>query len=369
MFRQYRIRDYDFKLILYVLVLSVIGVLAVGSAKSDQMERQFAGMCAGIVLMLILSFIDYSLILFFYWFLYVGNILLLLSVTFLGLNIGGAQRWVNLFGIQFQPSELAKILLILFYAQFIMKYKEKLNTLMFILICLALLAVPLYLIFDQPDLSTSIMVMVVFSAILFVGGLSYKVVLGVLAVIVPAAITFLVLVLQPDQQILRGYQAERILGWLQPEKYPDIAYQQTNSITAIGSGQLWGKGLNNNVIASVVNGNYISKPETDFIFAVIGEELGFAGAFAVIALVMLIVLECLLIARTAKDLAGSIIASGMAALIGFQSILNMSVATGLLPNTGIPFPFVSYGLTSMVSLYMGIGVVLNVRLQAKNVKR
>ncbi len=369
MFRLYRIRDYDFKLILYVVVLSVIGVLAVGSAKSDQLERQFAGMCVGIVLMLVLSFIDYSLILFFYWFLYVGNIVLLLSVTFLGVNVGGAQRWVNLFGIQFQPSELAKILLILFYAQFIMKYKEKLNTLMFLLLCFALLTVPLYLIFDQPDLSTSIMVVVVFSTILFVGGLSYKIVLGVLAVIIPAAITFLVLVLQPDQQILRGYQAERILGWLQPEKYPDIAYQQTNSITAIGSGQLWGKGLNNNVIASVVNGNYISKPETDFIFAVIGEELGFAGAFTVIALVMLIVTECILIARVSKDLAGSVIACGMAALVGFQSIMNMSVATGLMPNTGIPFPFVSYGLTSMVSLYMGIGIVLNVRLQAKNMKR
>lgn len=369
MFRQYKLRDYDFKLILYVIALSLIGVLAVGSAAGDLMERQFMGMCAGVVLMLVLSFMDYSFILFFHWLLYAGNIVLLLSVTFFGLNIGGAQRWVNIAGIQFQPSEVTKIILILFYAQFIMKYKEKLNTVWFITICLALLAVPLYLVLDQPDLSTSIMIMVIFSTVLFVGGLSYKVVLGILAVVVPAAIAFLVLVLQPNQQLLRGYQAERILGWLQPEKYPDIAYQQTNSITAIGSGQLWGKGLNNNVIASVVNGNYISKPETDFIYAVIGEELGFAGAFTVIVLVMLIVMECLLIARTSKDLAGSIIACGMASLVGFQSMLNMSVATGLLPNTGIPFPFVSYGLTSMVSLYMGIGIVLNVRLQAKNIKR
>ena len=366
MFRQYKLRDYDFKLILYVVALSVIGVLAVGSAKSDLMDRQFIGMCAGIAAMLLLSFIDYSLILYFYWFLYIGNILLLLSVTFFGLNIGGAQRWVNILGIQFQPSETAKILLILFYAQFIMKYREKLNTVRFLGVSLFLLAIPLLLVYLQPDLSTSIMIVIIFCTMTFVAGLSYKIVTGVLAISVPSVIIFFVLALQPEQSIIKGYQAQRILAWLQPEKYADsTAYQQLNSITAIGSGQLWGKGLNNNVIASVKNGNFISEPQTDFIYAVIGEELGFAGAFAVIALVILIALECLLIARSAKDLAGSIIACGVAALIGFQSFMNMAVATGLLPNTGIPFPFVSDGLTSLVSLYIAIGIVLNIRLQAK----
>lgn len=366
MFRQYKLKDYDFKLIIYVIALSVIGVLAVGSAKSDLMNRQLLGMCAGIAAMIILSFIDYSLILYFYWFLYIVNILLLLSVTFFGLTIGGAQRWVNILGIQFQPSETAKILLILFYAQFMMKYREKLNSARFIGISILLLSIPLLLVYKQPDLSTSIMILVIFCSMLFVGGLSFKIVGGILAVMVPAVVIFLVLVLQPEQNIIKGYQAQRILAWLQPEKYADsTAYQQLNSITAIGSGQLWGKGLNNNVIASVKNGNFISEPQTDFIYAVIGEELGFAGAFAVIVLVILICIECLLIARSSKDLAGSIIACGVAALVGFQSFLNMSVATGLLPNTGIPFPFVSYGLTSMVSLYIATGIVLNVRLQAK----
>ncbi|MGN1314531.1 MAG: FtsW/RodA/SpoVE family cell cycle protein [Lachnospiraceae bacterium] len=365
MFRQYKLRDYDFKLILYVIALSTIGVLAVGSAKSDLMERQLMGMIAGIAAMLFLSFVDYSLVLFFYWFLYIGNILLLLSVTFFGLNIGGAQRWVNILGVQFQPSETAKILLILFYAQFMMKYREKLNTFRFLFLSLLLLVPPLLLVYKQPDLSTSIMIMVIFSTMLFVAGLNYKVVASVVAVAVPVVVIFFFLILQPEQNIIRGYQAQRILGWLQPEKYPDIAYQQTNSITAIGSGQLWGKGLNNNVIASVKNGNFISEPQTDFIYAIIGEELGFVGAFAVIVLVALIFIECLLVARQAKDLAGSIIATAVAALVGFQSLMNMAVATGLLPNTGIPFPFVSYGLTSLVSLYVVMGIVLNIRLQAK----
>ncbi len=366
MLRQYKLRDYDLRLIIYVLSLSIIGILAVGSAKSDLMTRQIAGVAIGFVIMLIASFIDYSLILYFHVYLYIINIILLLSVTFFGRNIGGAQRWVNIMGIQFQPSETAKILLILFFAQFIMKYRDNINNLKFIVTCVVLLSLPLLLVYKQPDLSTSIMIVLIFCVMLFVGGLSYKIVGGVLAVVIPVISIFFFLVLQPDQQIIKEYQAGRILAWLQPEKYADtIAYQTINSMTAIGSGQLWGKGLNNNVIASVKNGNFISEPQTDFIYAVIGEELGFMGACSVIILVLLIVIECINIARLSKDLAGSIIACGIAALIGFQSFLNMSVATGLLPNTGIPFPFVSYGLTSLISLYAGIGVLLNVRLQAK----
>ena len=365
MLRQYKLRDYNFKLIALVITLSIIGVLAVGSAKNELFNRQLAGVILGITVMIFASFIDYSLILYFYGYLYIINIILLLSVTLFGTKVGGAQRWVNIAGVQFQPSETAKIILILFFAQFIMKYRDSINNLKFIITSVVLLGIPLLLIYTQPDMSTSIMIIVIFCIMLFVGGLSYKIVGGVLAVIVPVISIFFFLVLQPNQNIIRDYQADRILAWLHPEKYPDKAYQTLNSMTAISSGQLMGKGLNNNEIASVKNANFISEPQTDFIYAVIGEELGFIGACGVILLVLLIVMECINIARISKDLAGSIIACGVAALIGFQSFLNMSVATGLLPNTGIPFPFVSYGLTSLVSLYAGIGVVLNVRLQAK----
>ena len=366
MLRQYKFKDYDFKLILCVIALSTIGVLAIGSAKNDLLSRQMMGMGAGIVIMLLLSFVDYSFVLYFYWFLYFANIILLLIVTFFGININGAQRWVNILGIQFQPSESAKILLILFFSQFIMKYRESLNSFKFLGSAAALLSVPLFLVYKQPNLSTSIVIVVVFCSLLFVGGLSYRIVFGIFAIIAPLIITVFIIVLQPDQQLIEPYQAGRILSWLQPDKYADtLAYQQINSITAIGSGQLWGKGLNNNVIASVKNGNFISEPQNDFIFAIIGEELGFVGAVSCIVLVLFIVLECINIARQSKDLAGSIIACGMASLIGFQSFVNMSVATGITPTTGIPFPFVSYGLTSLMSLYAGIGVVLNIRLQSK----
>lgn len=369
MFRQYRIRDYDFKLIFYVVAITVIGVLAVGSAESDLQNRQLIGAVVGFVFMIILSFWDYSFILFFYWGLYVINILLLTSVVFWGKEVGGAQRWVTFLGIQFQPSETAKILLILFFAQYIMKHKDKLNTPKVLLSSIGLLAIPLYLIYDQPDLSTSIMVILIFTVMIFVGGLSFRIVGGVLAVVVPAVVIFFIMILQPGMELLRSYQLQRILAWLQPEQYADsTAYQQLNSITAIGSGMLWGKGLNNNVIASVKNGNFISEPQTDFIYAVIGEELGFVGACAVIVLLLLIVIECLWIAKLANDLAGTIIASAVATLVGFQGFMNIAVAIGLLPNTGIPLPFVSYGLTSLVSLYVAIGIVLNIRLKAKNTR-
>ena len=246
-----------------------------------------------------------------------------------------------------------------------MKYQEKLNTVKILGLSFILAGIPLVLIKEQPDLSTTIVTALIFVTLLFIAGLSYKIVLGVLAVSVPAVIIFISLILQTDQKILDPYQYKRIMAWLQPEKYADLAYQQLNSKMAIGSGQLWGKGLNNSQITSVKNGNFISEPQTDFIFAIVGEELGFVGSVIVIALLFLIVMECIIMARKAKDISGRLICCGMASLIGFQGFVNVCVATGLMPNTGLTLPFVSYGLTSLVTLFLGIGFVLNVGLQPK----
>ena len=368
MFRQYKFRNYNFRLVIFVIALGLIGYLAVGSAQESLRQRQMFGIVLGIGLMLFLSLVDYSVYRYMYWIFYIFNIVLLaLVLSPLGVEVNGSKRWINI-GFQFQPSELAKILLILFFAQFIMKYKDKINSLRILLTIIVLLVIPLYLVYEEPDLSTSIMIIVTFCVMVFVGGLSYKIVFAVLAVLIPAIVAFFAVILKPDIEdtILQGYQVTRILAWLEPEKYADsAAYQQLNSITAIGSGQLFGKGLDNNVIASVKNGNFISEPQTDFIFAIVGEELGFVGSAGVVILVLLVVWECLFIARNAKDLAGSLIASGVAGLIGLQAFLNIAVATGLVPNTGIPLPFVSYGLTSLVSLFGAIGIVINIGLQSK----
>ena len=366
--KPYKLKNYRFGLVALVLVLSIIGILVVGSANESYQSKQIFGVVIGLVVMAIVSLIDYVWITNFYWILYGMSVFMLAIVLIpgIGVYVNGARRWINLGFTNFQPSELAKILLIIFFAKFIMKHKENLSEKQTILKAVVLIAIPLALILKEPNLSTTICTATLFCFLMYVGGLSYRFIGTVLLITIPVAVIFLSIVVQPNQKLLDNYQQKRILAWLEPEKYAsDEAYQQNNSVMAIGSGQLTGKGLNNNTTTSVKNGNFILEPQTDFIFAIVGEELGFVGCCLIIALLLLIVIQCILIGIKAQDMAGRIICCGIAAQIAVQSFVNISVATGIFPNTGIPLPFVSYGLTSLVSMFMGIGFVLNVGLQPK----
>lgn len=364
MLRQYKLSDYRFRLILWVLALSVLGILVIGSANASYQKRQVFGLALGLTSMVVVSLLDYTWILNFYWLIYVFGVGLLASVLLFGTKVNGAKRWINI-GMRFQPSDIVKIMLILFLAKFFELHEEKISKWHMIFLSLLLVGVHLGLIYKEPDLSTTIVVALVFCVMIFMAGLSYKIVAGILVVCIPIAVIFMSIILQPDQTSIESYQLKRVYAWLRPEEYPQEAYQQQNSIVAIGSGQLYGKGLNNDDVGSVKNGGFVAEPQTDFIFAVAGEELGFIGCCIIVFLEFLIALECLMIGRRAKALSGTLICSGMSALIFFQSFVNISVATGLLPNTGITLPFVSYGLTSLVSFYIGIGFVLNVGLQTK----
>ncbi len=365
MLKQYQWKRIPIRLLLFVFTLNIIGIAVIGSAEASVQDKQILGMILGIFAMAVVALFDYSFILKFHWLIYAGNIGLLLLVRFFGSDGLGAQRWFEIGSFRFQPSEVSKICIILFFAWYFAKYQEKINNWKVIIVSGVLIFIPWFLIMDQPDLSTSIVVALIFLSLLFIAGLSYKIIGAVLAVVIPAAAIFLYLVLQPGQEILEEYQLNRILAWLDPEKYTDNAQQQQNAIMAIGSGQLFGKGLNNEGTFSVKNGNWIPEPQTDFIFAIVGEELGFVGAAIVILLLLLIVLECIIIGRKAKDLSGKLICGGVATYIGFQAFINLCVVTGLMPNTGLTLPFVSYGLTSLVSLYIAIGLVINVALQPK----
>ncbi len=365
MFHNYKLKNLDLKLIIAVIALTIIGILVIGSANESNQQKQILGMILGIFVMTAMAIIDYDFLLHFHWLFYVLVLGLLASVLLFGDESGGATRWIDV-GIRFQPSELAKILLILFFSWFFMMHEEEINKTKIIFITLVLSAIPLFLIEKEPDLSTTIVTMMIICVMIFVTGISYKLVGIVVGVSVPSLIILLVLISQEGQTILDEYQGLRILAWLKPEEYPSSSYQQQNSIMAIGSGQLMGKGLGNEAFDSVKNGNYISEPHTDFIFAVAGEELGFIGSALIIALIFFITIEILLIAKRAKDIAGKLICVGIATLIGFQSFVNICVVTGLMPNTGLPLPFVSYGLTSLVTIYFGVGIVLNVGLQSKN---
>ena len=364
--KPYNWKNYKFGIVALVGILSIFGILVVGSAKESLQNKQILGVVIGLAAMIIVSLIDYMWIINFYWVLYILSIIMLTAVKLFGENVNGATRWIKVGFIQFQPSELAKILLIIFFAKFLMEHEEDINDKFTLLKYAVLAGIPLVLIVKEPDLSTTIATTMIFITLLFVAGLSYKIVAGVLALGVPVGIIGVVLIMKQALP-LKPYQYKRIMSWLQPSNpaYADDSYQQQNSIIAIGSGQLWGKGLNNSSITSLKNGDFISEPQTDFIFAVIGEELGFIGCLVVIILLLLIVFECILIAKNAKDLGGRLICCGMAALIGFQSFINICVTTGLMPNTGLPLPFVSYGLTSIMSLFIGLGMVLNVGLQAR----
>lgn len=365
----YRLKDFNFSLLIFVLALTSLGIMVIGSAKQSVQGKQIIGLFIGLAALIVVSMIDYVWILNMQWILYGATVVMLLAVRFFGKDVNGATRWIDFGFTTFQPSELAKILLVLFFAKFIMNHQDEMKKPITIVKAVLLLAVPCLLIYKQPDLSTTISIAMVFCVIMYIGGLSYKFIGIVLLITIPTIVILLSIIIHSDVDILQGYQETRILAWLQPEKYSsDEAYQQNNSIMAIGSGRLTGKGLNNNTTTSVKNGNFILEPQTDFIFAIVGEELGFVGCCIVIGLLLLIVIQCLRIGMKAPDMGGRIICCGVGAQIGIQSFINISVATGLFPNTGIPLPFVSYGMSSLVSMFIGIGLVLNVGLQQKKYK-
>ena len=348
--KTYQYRHLNVRLIIFITALSILGFNVVSSAIDNDpsyVQKQLIGIVGGSLVMLIVMFIDYRFVLKFAWLIYIFNVFMLLAVRFLGEEHKGAARWIKVAGIQIQPSELSKILLF----------------------TIITFAVPLLLIYKQPDLSTSVAIVLVFAAMIYIAGLSYKIIFSVLALMIPTAIVLVYLIMQPDQKILEEYQYNRLVGFYDEdnEQAQRISYQQDNAVLAIGSGGLWGKGLGNDSPNSVKNGNLIPEPQTDFIFAVVGEELGFAGTASII-LLALVTFECVYVGAHAADMAGKIICSGMAMIIAVQTFINIAVVTKMMPNTGLTLPFVSYGLSSLLSLYLGMGFVLNVGLQRRKLQ-
>lgn len=366
----YNFRNYNIRLILYVLALNFIGLLVINSASGQDagmVGKQAVGIALGLVMALVISLIPYQKLQIYSWVIYAGCILILLAVLVFGENVNGATRWIKIGGIQFQPSEFVKHGMIVFGSWFLSKNRESLNSVRTLLLTAAVFAVPAFLILEEPNLSTTLVLLFVLACMVYMAGLSYKWIFGALAVVLPVGGLLIYLARFTDIltkiPFLQGYQITRVMAWLNPDDYASTGYQQANSIMAIGSGMLKGKGLNNNTLASVKNGNFLSEEQTDFIFAVIGEELGFIGCVLVIALFAVLVFECLWMAHRARDLSGKLICCGVSALLAFQTFANIAVATGIFPNTGLPLPFISYGVSSLVSMYIGLGVLLNVGLQ------
>ena len=368
-FKTYKLKNYNFRLILLMLVICGLGIAIIGSANDGSDNRavfkQAIGMVIGFSGMIVISLIDFGWVLMFYWLIYVFNVGLLSAVLLIGSSHHGAKRWIDITdGLTIQPSEFAKIFMILFLAKFLTVNKERISKWWFLIVTAGLAGITLLLIEKEPDLSTTILVTGLTIIMVFAAGISYKKIGIILAVFIPVAAAAIIYIQQPEQKLLDDYQMNRINAFLYPDEYDDARYQQDNSVLAIGSGKLYGKGLYNDSTESLKNANYLSREMVnDFIFAIIGEEMGFVGSCIVLGVLFLIIAECFLAAIFAPDASGRMLCTGMAALLTLQVFINVGVATELLPNTGIPLPFISTGLSSLISLFGGMGFVLNVSLQ------
>ncbi|MBO7363893.1 MAG: FtsW/RodA/SpoVE family cell cycle protein [Lachnospiraceae bacterium] len=375
-------RDYNFRLVLCALLLSVTGVLVVHSATANEVTqslvsttvKQILGVGAGLVMMVVASLVDYHKLLKYSWILYIIVILLLIYVRFFTRAIYGAHRWIYfpLLGT-IQPSEFSKPILLLFMAFVVFLMKDRISRIQSLLIFFAAASPVVALVLIEPDLSTTIVLVIMLVAMLFLADISYKWVVGVMIAMVPVLVVLLVAVYQPEQTllhtVLEEHQVERINAYFFPDQYPRLVWQQQTSVMAIGSGGLFGKGLNTSSLESVKNGNFLSEEQSDFIFAVIGEELGFIGCVLILTVYAVLIFECFRTAKKANDVAGRVIAGGAGAILGFQMLINTGVALLLIPNTGIPLPFLSAGMSSLFSTFLLIGLVLNVGLYGRLERR
>lgn len=374
-FKQFDWKRYNFSLILVVIILCLISAFAVklagGEESGDSFFRaQIFGMIGGIIVVAIVSVIDYHFICKFAAVLYLIGTGLVAATRYTPLgtdNNTKTFRWLRLGGFTFQPSELAKIIMILVLATFYMKMKNKKKIDRFYVLVLAgiITAIPTLFIIKQPDLSSSLVLIFIFAILVFASGMTYKILFPIIAVMIPAIPALIWYVQQPFQGLLNEYQYGRVISFLHPElDNNDLLYQQELAKKAIAAGKLYGKFLEDGGGSGRVYADSdLPVAESDFIWAVIGEEFGFLGSCIVLTLLILVIGKCLSVAHKAQDYLGMMIAVGVGAMFAFQVFANIGVVTSLLPNTGLPLPFLSKGISSMMSGMIAIGLVVNVGIQ------
>lgn len=360
---------YDFLMLGLILTLSAFGVLIIGSAtglgggvRSGFFTSQIIWLSTGLLVMVFISMVDYRFICRFYIPLYVGGLSLLVLVALIT-PPGEVARWLplplNLPSIQ--PSEFSKIFMLVFFAKYIDKMQEKIDNILVVLSIVVMGIVPIFLVFQQPSLSVSVLKLVILLVMVFMGGVKLRYILVPMAIAIPLMI-FMIYDLGREEHIIvhhifEPFQLERrIKPFFGINETPDNQLQSLRSVQALSSGQLTGRGLFGNVVRVPLAYN-------DFIFAVIGAEFGFAGSVAVILIIFMIVIKCFIAAHHSDSLCGKLLASGVGAMIGTQAFVHIGVTTMLLPNTGIPLPFVSAGGSSMWINLVAIGLVINVGMK------
>jgi rod shape determining protein RodA len=350
-------KDFDWLLLAAAVLLSVISLVEIYSSTMAQSTenfflRQLAWVGVGIVFLFVIAAIDYHLIAEHIPWLYVLAIMALLYTLAMGHRVAGSKSWVNLGPVQFQPSEIIKMIVVVALARYLSelrshRYMSFLQIAKACFICL----VPMGLVALQPDLGTALTYLPAIAIGLFVRGVRPAVLLSL--------ILGFVLVLPVSWLVLKPYQKERILTFLDPERDPlGKGYQVTQSKIAIGSGGLFGKGI---FQGSQNQLGFLPTRHTDFIFSVVGEELGFAGVMVTLGLLAFIIFRSIYNAQTARDNLGLFIVMGVVGTYFFHLIVNVGMVIGFMPTTGIPLPFLSYGGSSVLTAFIALGLVLSVR--------
>ena len=355
-------RTYDLQLTTYALLLTAIG-LAMAYSNSTEgsafepgstFTRGLLWAVIALVVFVLATAFDYHWLRTLAWPLYALELALLVITLAAGTGVGGASRWVTIAGLQFQFSELAKILMILTLASYLASRTGRLDGPLPILTACLLVAPPLILVLLQPDLGTSLVFAALVAGMLFLSGASLRW-LGLLAV---AAIGSLPIIWT---YVLQGYQKERIVAFLNPT--PDIqgtGWQLFQSQIAVGSGGWLGKGLTNGTQNQL---DFLPVQTTDFVFAILAEELGFIGCVVVLLLFGALLWRVLVAGWRSRDPFGTLFAAGLGSMILFQVVVNVGMVTGVMPITGIPLPFVTHGGASLISLAAGLGILQSINIR------
>lgn len=356
--RKRELKNMEWGLLIVVIILTLIGLVALFSAtqesEHDEFKKQIIWFAVSIIMMVIVMLINYELLVKLSPIFYGVFILLLIAVLFTE-PINGATSWFNIGAFSFQPSEFAKIFVILFVSLIISKiqerYIENINKPTRLLIIIGVVAIPLLLIIKQPDYGTAMAFCVALAMMLFTSGIDKKYIIGAILIVcisIPILYNF----------ILPDHAKKRIDIFLNPESDPrGSGYNIIQSKLAIGAGQLTGMGL---LKGNQTQLGYLYPKTTDFIYSVISEEMGFIVGGTIIILYVFLVTKSLYIAKTAKDATGSLVASGIAGIFLFHMTENIGMVMGLLPITGVPLLFVSYGGSSLITSYILIGILLNI---------
>jgi rod shape-determining protein RodA len=367
-------RNLDYFILIILFLLAVFSVTIIQSATSDAAvdgfsyyaKRQIFWILLAILVMCAVALVDSKFIEQLALPLYIVGILLLLYVEIDGYSSGGATRWIDFGFFRMQPSEFVKIFVILFLSKELAKFGGEINRFRDLIGSFVIVGVPFLLLLMEPDLGTAIVLLGIMICMFLIAGVNWRLFLTLFLIgfVLIASLVFLYYFNdEVFYKIIKPYQLSRITSFMNPEIDPlDSGFQVIQSQIAVGSGQLTGKGLYS---GSQTQGGWVPEHHTDFIFAVIGEELGFLGVSALICLFFLLMYRFLLISGNSDELFGSYITAGVIGLLVFQIFQNIGMTVGLMPITGLTLPFISYGGTSLLATYFCVGLVMGVGISKK----